>query len=87
MVLRAKAGRIVQVSRTCLEANMMEPRKTVLEGALKDLEPENLYERFRGLFIPLILDLRPMLATHNLQLNFTWRTLLLERHRHIPVLL
>lgn len=66
---KAKAIRVTQIISICLKANVMEPCDLVLAEVLKDVEGDGLPEKFRDLYIPLIMELRPLLVRHGLRLS------------------
>jgi hypothetical protein len=60
----------MKIIELCLKANTTEPCGILLADIVKDVAtPTGLRERFRDIYIPLIVQLKPMLATYGLLLS------------------
>jgi hypothetical protein len=66
---KAKISRITKVVDVSLKANTLEPCAIILADVVKDAKPEGLPEKFRDLFVPLIISLHGLLPTYNLRLS------------------
>ncbi|KAH6901002.1 hypothetical protein BKA70DRAFT_1526623 [Coprinopsis sp. MPI-PUGE-AT-0042] len=66
---KVKATRVAQVIGICLKANAMEACNAILAEVMKDTPPGDLPEKFRDLFVPLIMELQPLLARHGSKLS------------------